>query len=134
MRKYFPTPLLPCFSCIKVNKSQVFKTHLKMITCITWPYLYMYHNIISINSWNKYYRDLFLEILVINVEQILYNICSGELLLYTVWFLLELILCGTNIQSQLYRWSHILSMIIWEAKFGLCSREMQFISWHMKCY
>ena len=28
------------------------------------------------------------------------NICSGELLLYTVWFLLELILCGTNIQSH----------------------------------
>ena len=38
----------------------------------------------------------------INVEQISYNICSGELLLYTVWFLLELILCGTNIQSQTY--------------------------------
>ena len=35
-----------------------------------------------------------------NVEQILHNIYSGELLLYTVWFLLELILCGTNIQSQ----------------------------------
>jgi hypothetical protein len=35
-----------------------------------------------------------------NVEQISYNICSGELLLYTVWFLLELILCGTNIQSK----------------------------------
>jgi hypothetical protein len=28
------------------------------------------------------------------------NISSGELLLCTVWFLLELILCGTNIQSH----------------------------------
>jgi hypothetical protein len=36
----------------------------------------------------------------VNIEQILYNICSGELLKYTVWFLLELILYGTNIQSQ----------------------------------
>ena len=47
-------------------------------------------NIIKIYSWKFFYKR----------RQILYKICSGELLLYTVWFLLELILCGTNIQSQ----------------------------------
>jgi hypothetical protein len=60
----------------------------------------MYHDIISINRWNKYYIRFIAGNSFINVEQILYNICTGELLLYTVWFLLELVLCGTNIQSH----------------------------------
>jgi hypothetical protein len=52
----------------------------------------MYHDIISINRWNKYYIRFIAGNSFINVEQILYNICTGELLLYTVWFLLELTL------------------------------------------
>jgi len=73
---------------------------------------YMYHMTLPIHVPYYYFHQYMEQILYrfipgnsfINVEQILYNICSGELLLYTVWFLLELILCGTNIQSQIYTW------------------------------
>lgn len=56
-------------------------------------------------------------------------VSSGRLWVISLWIQY----CSTFVLWW-YRWSLLISMVIREATFGLCSREMQLISWHIKCY